>query len=411
MPNLFSPMYMPFRKVCKGLCALLLTLSQPLLAQQQLSPGARISLLTCSPGTELYTTFGHSAIRIQDTARRIDLIYNYGLFDFDTPNFYWKFLRGKLSYKLGVQSFASFLAEYREEQRTVVEQEIRFRPEERQKLYDFLQENYRPENRYYLYDFFYDNCATRIRDALENEATERLRYQYPEAPKASFRQMLDKYLLGRPWIDFGIDLVLGQPADRVADFREQMFLPDYLAQNLQLAFIDNHLPLLGPPQRLTWYTPTEAKATGITPVSLFWLLFGLLGILSVLVHHRFLLQIDLMLFGLSGLLGCLLLFMWWGTDHPATAWNYNLLWANPLLLPLTYYYGRGRRRGALLWGSVVSLIWAGLLVAWMALPQQLHPACIPLVLMMLIRLLSLLLENWAPPQPPGEAFAEAEALR
>jgi hypothetical protein len=164
-----------FSLLFKLLPVLLLSIGKPtqLFCQKgvplYLSEHTKVSLLTSSPGEDLYAQFGHSAIRITDTLSGQDLVFNYGLFDFNTPGFYLKFIRGKLPYQLGIQRFEPFLNTYIEENRQCRELEINLSEKERLALIHFLSVNYLPENREYPYDFFFDNCATRIRDILENK--------------------------------------------------------------------------------------------------------------------------------------------------------------------------------------------------------------------------------------------------
>ena len=138
---------------------------------QNLSDRSVVSLLTCSPGTELYSIFGHCAIRIHDPVNEIDKIYNYGTFDFDSPNFYMEFIKGKLFYFLSVSNFTFFKTTYIRMNRSIYEQVVDLSMDQRQSLYQYLENNHLPENRYYLYDFFFDNCATRIRDAFVKSST------------------------------------------------------------------------------------------------------------------------------------------------------------------------------------------------------------------------------------------------
>lgn len=133
----------------------------------ELSPEANISIITCGPGDQVYSHFGHSAIRVKDSSLGIDVVYNYGTFDFTTPNFTLKFARGKLNYTLARQNFRYFLLSYQEEKRWVKEQVLNIDLDEKQKLFSFLETNYLPQNRDYKYDFFYNNCATKIWDVLK----------------------------------------------------------------------------------------------------------------------------------------------------------------------------------------------------------------------------------------------------
>lgn len=167
----------------------------------------RISLLTCDPGDELYSAFGHNAVRVLDNDTGRDIVFNYGTFDFDTPNFYLKFARGKLDYMLSVSTYEQFILHYQYLQRSVREQVLDLSPEQTLRTVQFLQENYEPQNRFYRYDFFFDNCATRIRDMVEMVLGDQLKWGETEASSGkTFRNLIDEYVYPMPWADFGIDL-------------------------------------------------------------------------------------------------------------------------------------------------------------------------------------------------------------
>ena len=225
---------MYFRRLAL-LCLLIVLRASSLNAQTQFnfSDSTRVSLLTCSPGNALYSTFGHSAVRVYDPLSGMDAVFNWGIFDFDTPNFYWKFMRGKLLYRMGGQRFIDFYAEYQYLQRSVVETPVLLPLDAKRKLLRTIETNYLPENQKYKYDFFFDNCATRIRDVVERALP--ITYADTNRTIKPLRRLLDEYLVEMPWSDFGIDLILGLPADQMGTFRYEMFLPDYLGKNLKHA--------------------------------------------------------------------------------------------------------------------------------------------------------------------------------
>ena len=195
--------------------------------QLPLSETATASVITCGAGNEFYHSFCHSALRIQDTARGIDFVYNYGTFDFDTPHFYWKFARGRLNYCLSRSTFQHFIAAYDYERRAVWEQPLNFTPQEVANLFYALEWNYLPENRYYRYDFFRDNCATRVRDMVE-AANGKCKIEYGRDWKDhSYRYWLHQATAGGrlEWWMLGVDLLLGLSADHVCDISESMFYP------------------------------------------------------------------------------------------------------------------------------------------------------------------------------------------
>ena len=185
-----------------------------------------ISLITCDPGDEIYSLFGHSAIRIKNTSQNYDVVYNYGTFDFRTPNFTVKFMRGKLPYRLVVSTFDNFLMEYHHFKRGVREQNLQITNDQKKEIIRFLENNAKPENAEYKYDFFFDNCSSRIRDVFENNLGQPLTYSSKE--DVTFRDLLHQYLIGWPWTKLGIDMIIGSKADVKASASQQMFLPDKL---------------------------------------------------------------------------------------------------------------------------------------------------------------------------------------
>lgn len=373
------------------LCLLCLSLAG-LRAQQPLSPQASISLFTCAPGDELYSVFGHSALRIKDPAQNLDQVFNWGIFDFDTPNFYLKFIRGQLLYKLGAQSPKRFLREYQYYKRAVTEHTLLLPADEKQAVADFVFNNYKPENRFYRYDFFYDNCASRIVDIIDTVLTPRITWEAQAAPQATFRDLLDPYLDQQPWADLGIDLILGLNSDKVATFRQQMFLPAYIPANFAQLRVDRdsiQTPIFNSGRKvLTFAEPEIVIPWWQKPTPLFWIASILLIALGFwLPRQHFFQQLDLLWFGAAGLAGALFLFMWVGTDHEACYRNLNMLWANPfylLLLPAL------RKRAPKSWERILLLLFAVfnlcviLGIQW--LPQDLHPAVIPLALLLLVRI-------------------------
>ena len=234
-----------------------------------------ISVLTCTPGEELYSTFGHSAIRIRKdelTNTPIDVIYNYGTFDGFQENFVLKFARGKLEYSLSVESFQDFNSAYRQENRGVTEQTLDLTSEQKRNLFILLAENSAPENRNYKYDFFYDNCATRIEQILRKALGEGFVIKDTYAGKNSFRDAIDLYLTRHPWGDYGIDLALGLPCDKKMEYGHSMFLPDSVFARMAEATLDGK-PLVANTEEILMAEPSEYEDIFFTPlqVNIIWL--------------------------------------------------------------------------------------------------------------------------------------------
>jgi len=350
---------------------------------QQFHPSSQISIVTASQGEKLYNIFGHSAIRVNDTINNYDLVYNYGIFDFSTPNFYTKFIRGKLLYKLGLQRFNSFVAGYERQGRQVTERIFNLNEAQKTQVLSFLDENYKPENRKYLYDFFYDNCASRIRDVFEQHLNGNLIYDTAAVKQITFRQQLDEYLPGKPWANFGIDLILGLPADKKADFRNQMFLPDYLEENLSKASL-NGQPLLSKQYIVTPLTKSTKNINSLFSPLLVMCLVALFFFIATFFIKNNTLQnlLDVFLFGLLAIAGWVFLFMWLGTNHQACYKNLNMLWANPLYL-LVIPYAKIKHVKLIWW--VILVLNILLIISFPFFPQQYHIAFIPIFFMVVFR--------------------------
>ena len=351
-------------------------------AQAALSNDAQISLLTCDPGSELYSTFGHTAIRVKDKKNGMDVAFNYGIFDFDTPGFYRKFLRGKLDYMLGAYPYDGFMREYRRDKRSVTEQILDLDSLQKEQVFAFLVDNAKEENRFYKYDFFFDNCSTRPRDVFQNILGLTLD---KEPSEKTFRDQLDEFLPGLPWSDFGIDLVIGAVADQKASPFHQTFLPDYLMNAL-----DNSDGLVANKSFIIDHSEERIKRFK-QPIFTPSLVFGVLLLLELVLVFlyrtkkiKWIQNYDWAWFWVMGLSALLLIFMWFGTDHIATKQNWNLLWISPLYM--VYLLAKNDKLKKL---SLVTLMASTLLSLffWPLIPQSFHHAFLPIMLIMMIKLI------------------------
>lgn len=317
---------------------LFLTIAEILLGTDSIqSSNYQISLLTISPGTDVYSLFGHTAVRVKDLKSEDDITYNYGTFDFKTKNFLIKFLRGKLPYQLSRAPFYAFMYEYNETQRSVTEQILDISQEETRNIVSFLEDNALPENKDYLYDFLYDNCSTRVRDLFNKKLNLVIEDDYLE--HKTFRNMLHEYLKSSPWTKFGIDLIVASRADITTDIQKQMFLPDYLEAHMAKAvtFNDSEKKYAFMPSRqLLYFEKSDYKTNLFNP---FNVLLSLSLILILLYFTKFkaaAYSIMTLLFVILGIGSMILMFMWFATDHYTTKVNYNLIWMSPLYLLLPF---------------------------------------------------------------------------
>lgn len=356
-----------------------------------LSPQAQVSLLTCSAGTEIYSYFGHSAIRVKDPSQNLDYVFNYGVFSFETPHFVWRFCKGETDYQLAFQSMKSFLETYYEERRDVYEQVLNFTSEEKQKLLDSLLENYKPENRYYRYNHFLDNCATRIRDQFEKAADGKLAYNTTGDKPLTFRYMLDEALPDNSWSGFGIKLALGVPCDRKTTFAQKMFLPAYLQKDMTNASLnraEGKVPFSQTVETI-YKAPPLREGFSITSPVVVMLLFFLATLIFSIREYRLkkrLVWLDFVVYLVFGIGGLILGFLCFISELEATGWNLNLLWAWPthfiyaflLLIPVL--------REKLSWyPKITTYVLLAFLVSMYFLPQTFHWLVIPLVLTLLLR--------------------------
>lgn len=344
----------------------------------------RISILTCAPGNELYSLFGHTAIRLQKPEQNLDIVFNYGTFDFRTKHFYLKYAQGLLPYQLSVTPYENFIGSYILDNRSVWSQTLQLDSVQKQRLVNLLTENCKPENRTYLYNFLYDNCSTRVRDIIEKCTDKQIVWHLPDEHK-NFWNLLDEYLYRMPWVQWGIHTILAQPGTRTATPYQYMFLPDYLLQGLRSATLNDRL-LSAPVHTLF----QEEKVPLSNPwYGSPWFVFGLISLIIVSLLQYFhspklLSAVVFILFSASGIIGLLLLFLGGFTKHPMTAPNYNLIWANPVnLFILPWLLRKHLSRGIKYYLSVYTLILMIGIPFWFILQPAVPYASLPLLLLML----------------------------
>jgi hypothetical protein len=341
-----------------------------------------VSLLTADPGDELYATFGHSAIRVRDTTSDYDAVFNYGLFNFDAPNFYSNFARGRMNYCLGVQHFERFVDTYACEDREIREQTLLLDANQKDFIIRFLLNNAKPENKYYRYHFFLDNCATRIRDLLQQTFPEVV--WSPEAGNPSYRNLVYDCTRNQPWGRFGIDIALGLPTDQKTNAWEQMFLPDYLSAALVTATC-NGKPIAGEIHPVfTPEHPLVVQPSRITPMMVCCALLALA--LFFCFQPKGAKIFDFTLFLTAGLVGVLVVFLWFFTDHTNTHGNLNIFWALPTHLVLAFFLLLQRQKVFIRYYFLVTAVIAVLaLISWAFLPQHFNTALIPVVIALALR--------------------------
>ncbi|WP_291529714.1 DUF4105 domain-containing protein [Bacteroides sp. UBA939] len=357
----------------------------------------RISLLTCDSGEEIYSLFGHTAIRYENPERGIDAVFNYGIFSFNTPNFILRFALGETDYQLGVNSYERFSSEYAYYGRDVWQQNLNLNPGEKERLVSLLEENYQPENRIYRYNFFYDNCATRPRDQIENAINGTLQYADNMTDSnmgISFRDIIHQYTKGHPWSRFGIDLCIGSEADRPINRRQMMFAPFYVKDFFDKAEIidneGNRRPLVRDEEKIVnvEFRAENATSEGITPMQAALLLFMVVVAATIygIKHRKSLWGIDLFLFFAAGVAGCILAFLAVFSQHPAVSSNYLLFVFHPLhLFCLPWMINKVRKQRKSKYMILNCIVLTLFILLWAIIPQRFDLAVLPLALCLLIR--------------------------
>ncbi|MEE0972847.1 MAG: DUF4105 domain-containing protein [Paludibacteraceae bacterium] len=349
----------------------------------------QISLLTCSPGDLIYELFGHTAIRIQDDSHKLDFVVNYGLFDFDQPHFVYRFVRGKTDYTVGVSYTRSFIQSYAERGSSITESTLNLTLAEKQDLLNRLNENLQPENRIYRYNFIYNNCATKVRDIFDMSIKRKLSYP-THVDSYSFREAIMLYTETAPWSQLGFDLCLGARADRTATQREMLFLPEVLGETYASAMLTDSTgtqPLCLQTSQIIPATQEKGTAWFSPTLCAYLLLLMVLYASFFLNKHKiWLKRMDVVLFTINGIGGCIILFLILYSQHPFTGQNYNILWMNPLtLFPLiTCIFPFMKKINGLFYlGATVMFL--GFVIVMPILPQVFNLAVLPWVLTLLLR--------------------------
>lgn len=348
----------------------------------QLSDDAYIALITCRPGDEIFNSWGHTGIRVYDPTNNIDHIFNYGMFSFEEPNFLPKFLKGKLLYWVGTENYNSFYYKYDREKRSIIEQKLNLDKAQKRKIFQALNKNLRAENRKYLYDFFFDNCSTRPRDIILKQIS--IQTNIKNTSDKTFRELLDPYILHQPWIDWGIDIIIGSIADKKATISEAMFLPEQLMQqfdNISLVnkslvaeknILLDHEIQNGERKKSTWFKPI--------------FLMGLLLMFEIFIFikrktystKKWLNVCDKLWYTLFAVASLAITFMWFGTNHISTKLNLNLLWLSPLFIFILFSNSKKLKIAAIL--SLIATLIGSTFI------QEIHIVSIMAIIIMLIKL-------------------------
>lgn len=311
----------------------------------QLSENSSISIVTVAPGRELYSRFGHTMVLIQDPDQGIDKAYSYGTFDFQTDNFYWKFLKGTLPYTISANQFSDVVYFYSKiENRSLIAQKLDLSLQQRNEIFQRLETNLLPQNKEYQYKFFYDNCSTRVGEVFEKQNGIQIPWvKIDSLQQLSYRQWMNKYLPNNSWVTFGMNLALGYRSDVKASSRQSTYIPDNLfyafnyAKNGNIPLVKEIIPLY------------ESTDNTTAEIAIFGPIFVLI-LLSILVlfvsiqNKKFQFTVDKIVFTVYGLLAWLIFFLATGTNHEVMSWNASILMLLPSHFPLVFWFANPNKK-------------------------------------------------------------------
>ena len=373
----------------KRILLLILILSAAFQAKSQEYENLQVSLLTVEPRSNaVYTIFGHTALRLCDPSKNVDIVFNWGTFDFNKPNFIFRFIKGETDYFLSTDFYNHFIYSYSAKNSTVIEQILDIPDEEKSKLVRILENHLLPENREYRYNYFFDNCTSRVRDIIEIFSGGKIVYPTKSQP-TTFRSLIHECTAPYPWLEFGIDLLIGNGADSIVSYRNELWLPEKLmlaVDSVVVKDLSNHeRPLLLSSKTILtaeneynttlkiWNNPL---AVGIFVLGIY------LGMLFVFYlkkrEYRFPFAL---LFLLIGIGGCIVATTCFFSSHPCTWPNWNILWIHPLhLIGFAGFIPKRTSRWSSWYHGLNFVLLSFLLLGWYWIPQGMNAACIPFIL-------------------------------
>jgi hypothetical protein len=357
---------------------------------KQLSQNAEISIITAGPGKVLYEGFGHSTIRIKDND--FDLAYNYGIFDFKAPNFYLNFTKGKMLYRLESYPFHYFVRSYQRDNRWIKEQVLNLNQQEKQAYYEYLENNAKPDNATYLYDPFFNNCATILREITEKVLKDKVTFNTNHIlNNKSFRELMNDEIPWNTWGSFGINLALGSKLDKVASTKEYMYLPDFVYSGFKNSSVSRNGKienLVKTDRFILNFKEIKIAASLYNPL----FLFSLILLIGIYITYRDIKRkkrtkwLDFTLLFSTGLIGLLIVFLWFFTDHSTTPINFNFLWAfAPNIIVAFMLLKKNPRKWVRNYITGILILLLIIPIIWISRIQLLPTASIPLITLLLIR--------------------------
>lgn len=348
-----------------------------------------VTLVNVYPGSDIYELEGHSALRL--TSADGDFAVSWGQFDFNAPNFVYRFVKGETDYSVALIPWVYFENAYLRQGRRMVGHVIDMDSTQTAALLEFVARNLQPANRIYRYNYVKDNCATRPLRALEAAFGDSIALgpavvESESSFPVTFRNVMRRYHANYPWYQFGIDLALGSGIDYPLSRREMAFAPVVMDSQLASATVGGH-PLVKSVRVLADFPPDNAVLPPtpwyLSPMFVCWLVFALILVVCIADVRRGCTSraVQAVYFGIEGLAGCLLTFLIFVSVHEATSPNWLYVWLNPLcLIPTIFIWLNKCKPLVLSWQFANFVLLFTMCVLWPWLPQSANPAFLPLVL-------------------------------
>lgn len=300
------------------------------------SEETKVSIISIGEGSSLADAFGHTGIRVISNGN--DIVFNFGVYDFSAPNFYSNFVKGRPVYKLAVQKYEKFKDGYIYQNRYLVEHELNISEESKMNIIDLLVNNSRPENKYYTYDYLRDNCSTRVADILIDDTNNKFRDDKLESEALfTYRELIHEKISENSWAALGIDLCLGAIIDKKISVRETFFIPEKLMKYMDGLIIDYSKPIT---KNIIFLTDSPSKYNEEFPKP--FLVNSIISLFIILLtyfnfkNNSWNRSIDFIIYLFSGLVGVLIIYLWFFSNHFASAQNFNFLWAFPFNLAVVF---------------------------------------------------------------------------
>jgi hypothetical protein len=365
-------------------------------AQVNLSVYSEISIVTAGPGEALYEKFGHAAIRIKDPVLNLDLIYNYGVFDFNQPNFLLNFADGKMYYVLARYDFKYFLSSYKKEKRWLKQQVLNLNKTEKQELFLYLENNARIENATYPYDPFFNNCASKLKDITTVILKENVVLNSEKIKdKSTLRELMNQEITWNTWGNFGINLITGRILDQERNQLEYTYLPDYLFKTIKNGKIKRDHKIINLVKRedvLLDFDEISTNTSLFNPLAFFTLLALIVVLITVkdIKNQKRTKWLDFIIFFLTGIVGLILTYFWFFSSHKTAPDNYNVLWAFLPNLIVAFIVTKAIAKKWLQKYLIILLVCLTIVLILWILELQIFPiTAIPILLLLGIRYLFL----------------------